>query len=187
MDVTDATFEADVIERSAERPVVVDFWATWCGPCLALTPVLEQEVEGRAGAVVLAKVDVDANPGLAERYGIRGIPAVKAFRNGHVVREFTGAQSAGGVAAFLDALLAPPAISELAESLRAAPGLAEAAAALAAGDHSRALELLLAAAEGADTERKELIRQTMVALFQELGQEHPLSEKYRRRLATLLY
>src|SRR6266542_3379537 len=106
MDVTDATFYTDVVERSHDAPVVVDFWAEWCGPCKALGPVLEEKVAERDG-IVLAKVDVDANQALAEHYEIRGIPAVKAFRNGKVVSEFVGAQPPQAVEAFLDALLGP--------------------------------------------------------------------------------
>ena len=88
------TFAAEVIERSAREPVVVDFWAEWCGPCKRLTPVLESAVEGRP--VTLAKIDVDANKELARRFDVSGIPAVKAFRNGEVVAEFVGARSRRG-------------------------------------------------------------------------------------------
>ena len=93
MDVSEQTFDDAVLQRSYERPVVVDFWAEWCGPCHALAPVLEGEIEAREGAVELVKVDVDANPALAAQFGVSGIPAVKAFRAGKVVREFVGAQS----------------------------------------------------------------------------------------------
>jgi len=105
MDVTEETFATAVIERSKQVPVVVDFWAEWCAPCRQLGPVLEQAVAQRAGKVELVKLDTDSNPNLARAFGIQGIPAVKAFKDGEVVAEFTGAQPPQAVEQFLDGLV----------------------------------------------------------------------------------
>jgi putative thioredoxin len=104
-DVTAATFERDVIEASHAIPVLVDFWAAWCAPCRALKPVLEKLAMEHAGAFVLAKVDTDAEQEVARRFGIRGIPNVKAFVDGRVVDEFAGALPETAVRAFIARLL----------------------------------------------------------------------------------
>jgi putative thioredoxin len=155
MDVTDSTFQTAVIERSRTVPVVVDFWAEWCGPCRQLGPVIERAVAARAGQVELAKVDVDANPGVARAFAIQSIPAVKAFRDGEVAAEFIGAQPPAAVESFLDSLLPSEADGLVAqgdeESLRRAvelePSRADAAVPLARllhgrGDRDGALALL---------------------------------------------
>ncbi len=106
MDVTTATFEQEVIERSREHPVVVDFWADWCGPCRALAPAIESEVAKRSEQILLAKVDVDAETAIAARYGIQSIPTVAVFANGEPVTGFVGAQPAPAIGRFLDGVIA---------------------------------------------------------------------------------
>jgi putative thioredoxin len=240
VEVTDADFEQQVLERSAEVPVLVDFWADWCQPCHMLTPVIEKAVAAHDGRVELAKLDVDSNPATAARFGVRGLPTVKAFRDGNVVDEFTGAQPPAVVERVIDELV-PSEADELAESddedtLRRAveldPGHAVArrrlgrlllrrgeteealqllenvsgdfvADGLAArarlagdpeldaafdawdrGDFAAALEALQAAL--GDPERRDLVRRVMVAIFTELGADHPLAREYRRRLSAAL-
>ena len=239
-DVSDADFEQRVLQRSAEVPVLVDFWADWCQPCHMLAPVLEKAVGAHDGRVELAKLDVDSNQATAARYGVRGLPTVKAFRDGKVVSEFTGAQPPAAVSRFVEGLV-PSQADELVgggdeDSLRRAlelqPGhavarrelgrlllrrgdtdealdlldgaqgdfVAEGLAARARlsddadlapafeawdqGDPSTALELLQGAL--ADPDRRDLVRRVMVAIFTELGPEHPLAREHRRRLSAAL-
>lgn len=119
IDVTDATFQTEVIERSATTPVVIDLWATWCGPCQVLGPILERVVGATGGKVVLAKVDVDQNPAIAQAFRAQSIPAVFAMANGQVVDGFIGAQPEHMVAEFV-ARLAPTPEQERVRQLVAA-------------------------------------------------------------------
>jgi putative thioredoxin len=240
VEVTDADFQERVLDRSSEVTVLVDFWADWCRPCHMLAPVIERAVDAHDGKVELAKLDTDSNQATAARYGIRGLPTVKAFRNGQVVDEFTGAQPPAVVDRFVAGLV-PSEADELAESgdeeslrgaLAADPnhatarrelgriligrgeteealelleqvhgdfladgltararlagdeGLAPAFEAWDSGDHAKALELLESALS--DPERRDDIRRVMVAIFTELGSEHPLAREYRRRLSAAL-
>jgi len=239
-DIDEAQFEQSVLERSRTIPVVVDFWAEWCGPCKQLTPALERAAVARAGKVELAKVDVDANQRLAATFRIQSIPSVKAFRDGRIAAEFTGALPPAEVERFFDSLV-PSEADELAgtgdeESLRRAleldpdhigarrdlgrmllargetdealelleggvgdfiaDGLAARArladdadlgpafAAWDAGDPTEALERLQEALP--DPARQDLIRRVMVAIFTELGADHPLAREHRRRLSAAL-
>jgi len=213
VEATDASFARDVIDRSHEVPVVVDFWAVWCAPCRQLTPVLEQAVDALEGEVELVTINVDENPRTALEYRVQGIPAVKAFRDGRMVDQFTGALPPQAVESFLRTLLPSEAdrLVELGdeESLRKAialepghPGALAAlarleasedetaAAALAAieqGDPERGLSMLLEAIRGATGEERDRLRKIMVGVFADLGQNHPLALRYRRELATALY
>jgi putative thioredoxin len=248
-DVTEQDFHAKVIERSKQVPVVVDFWAEWCGPCRTLGPAIEDAVRKRNGEVELAKLDTDRNPRIAQEFQIASIPAVKAFKDGKVVAEFIGAIPPARIEAFLNEVV-PSQADRLAEaedeeSLRQAleldPRHAQAAIGLGrlllgreeadealqvlrnfpndfiadglaaraelsatangsgadelqaafsawdAGNPEEALEQLQSVLSAeADPDRKDQVRRVMVAIFTELGADHPLAREHRRRLAAAL-
>jgi putative thioredoxin len=145
IDVTEQDFEREVVERSKTTPVVVDFWAAWCGPCRMLGPILEKAADAREGQVVLAKIDTDANPGISRAFRIQGIPAVKAFKDGRVVDEFVGVQAPAQVERFFDrlvpseadALVAAGDEASLRRALELEPTRTDAAVALAEQLHRR--------------------------------------------------
>lgn len=170
IDVTDATFQADVLQKSAATPVVVDLWAPWCGPCKQLGPILESAVAATDGKVLLAKVNVDESPAVAQQFQVQSIPAVYAVKDAKVIDGFIGAQGEAAVQAFvqrllptedeseIDALLAVGDLPSLRQVLELDPGhrvaitrLAELLVREDRGDE--ALELLARIPETADTRR----------------------------------
>jgi putative thioredoxin len=140
LDVTDASFMADVVEESKKRPVVIDFWAPWCGPCRQLGPSLEKHVAAKNGAVRLAKVDIDKNPMIAQQFRVQSIPAVFVIDQGKAFQGFMGALPDSQVKAFIDELASGVPGGE-AEGPSVEEVLAHAAEALAAGDTSGAAEI----------------------------------------------
>lgn len=195
VDVTDATFEQEVIERSKTVPVVVDLWAPWCGPCRTLGPILEEVVDATEGAAVLAKVNVDENPQVSNAFQVQGIPAVYGLRNGAVVDGFVGAQGRDAVKTFVEGLLPTAEEGEVARlmeqgdipSLRLAleldPGNQDVTLALAQAfvDDDRgdeALELLARIPESAQSRR--------IAALARTGGEEAVADDVDERLDSLL-
>lgn len=192
VDVSEATFEQDVLEKSDEVPVVVDLWADWCGPCKTLGPIIEKVVDETKGQVVLAKVDVDANPRLAQMFQVQGIPAVHAVYQRKVVASFVGAQPEATVRQFVEGLL-PSADEQLVadlmdagdevalrQALDAIPGHPAATVALAEllvgeGRTEEALAELAKVPETAETRRVAALARTQGTPGHEADADGPLA------------
>lgn len=192
VDVSEATFEQDVLEKSDEVPVVVDLWADWCGPCKTLGPILEKVIDETNGQVVLAKVDVDANPRLSEMFRVQGIPAVFAISQRKVVGSFVGAQPEANVRQFVESIL-PSADEQLVkdlmdvgdevalrQALTAIPGHPEATVALAEllvgeGRTEEALAELAKVPETAETRRVAALARTHGTPGHEADADGPLA------------
>jgi putative thioredoxin len=173
MDVTTTTFEQEVLEASRHQPVVVDFWAPWCGPCRALTPVIEKVAAEFAGRVKLVKINSDDNPDLSSAFNVRSIPNVFAFKNGRVAASFLGALPEQQVRSFIEKLL--PSASEEA--------LARAEQRLAAGDVDEAeRELEAVQADPSLDARIAAVKQGIA--FVRAGAAGPGEEELRAKLAA---
>ena len=210
-DAGDADFEQEVVERSRSVPVIVDFWAPWCGPCRALGPVLERVTQEHAGAFELIKINVDESPEISRRFGVRSIPLVAGFLQGEPVVSFLGAQPESQVRAFVAELLqrnagaAPLAPADPDEASRAEQALAAARARAeaqpgdlearielgraldAAGRSEEALAELLAAVRSDPAFGDGAARRAMLEIFSRLGDADPLSGRFRRELAAALF
>lgn len=247
LDVTDQTFEVEVLERSKTVPVVVDFWAPWCGPCRMIGPVLDRLAGEAGGAWILAKVNTDENPGLSQALQISSIPLVVAFKDGRIVDEFMGAQPEPVIRDFLARLAPtlvdgdgapaeastppvlagappdgppapPPTPEEAAAAAEAAAHRAEIEARMAAsgdiaglersvatnpgdlgarlelgkslaaaGRHGEAFEQFLEVVRRNRAFQEDAGRRAMLDLFELLGHQHPMTERYRRELAGVLF
>ena len=210
VDVTDETFQAEVLDASKQQPVVVDFWADWCQPCRVIGPVLERLASAPDAGWKLVKLDVDANPQASNAFRIQSIPAVKAFVDGQVVDEFVGAIPEQSIVAWLEGLVPPPEASNLEEARAAAAKgrYAEARELLVPLDGDFEADRLRTAIDRVEAELPEIaegvpeaglerllltapqdeaVRDLMVAAFEVLGDDDPATREYRRRLSNALF
>lgn len=169
IEVTDETFLDAVVERSREVPVVVDFWAAWCGPCRSLGPVLHKLEDEADGSWELATVDVDTNPVVSRGFRIQGIPAVKAFKDGELVAQFNGALPESHVREWLKGFTGPP--PEALDTSELEPQIAD---------------LLLVVSTGAPSE-KDMARAELLELLAPIPVDHPLAIETRRALSRALF
>jgi len=195
IDVTDATFETEVIEASKNAAIVVDLWAPWCGPCKTLGPILETVIAETEGKVVLAKVNVDENPAVSQAFQVQGIPAVYALKDGQVVDNFVGAQGEPAVREFVERLLPSAAELEIEKLLEAGdeasllqvlelvpdhhvavPAVAELL--IARGENEMALELLQRVPESPEVRR--------IAAMARTAGEAPADDELDAKLTGLL-
>jgi putative thioredoxin len=205
VDVTDATFMQDVIEESKTRPVVIDLWAPWCGPCRQLTPSLEKAVTSKRGAVRLAKVNIDENPGIAQQFRVQSIPAIFVVDQGKAFQGFQGALPDSQVQAFIDELAGPQGPSDIdgilelaaealavgdmgdaaqayAQALQMEPTNVKAIAGLArcyltGGDTERAKEVAAMAPAGIKSPELDAVRAALTLAEQAQGEAAPLNAR----------
>ena len=210
IDVTDATFQTEVVERSMQSVVIVDLWAPWCGPCKTLSPIIETVVDGTNGKAVLAKVDIDENPAIAQAFRAQSIPAVYALKDGQVVDGFIGALPEHEVRQFVERLL--PTAEDDPANEDAIVGLAELL--IARGETEEALALVARIPESDRTRRvaakarlgvvtddhdatltgllekvkdDDDARQQYVDILELMGPEDPRTAKYRKLLTQRLF
>lgn len=199
-DITDATFQTEVVDRSSTVPVVIDLWAEWCGPCKTLGPILEKVIGETQGLVELAKVDVESNPQVAAAFQVQSIPAVYAMKDGQIIDGFVGALPEADVVQFVQRLIdgsvstteavegddeGADASAEDAATFSEPGDVPEPAPTLSAAEADAVveeLEALLVTVKGDDDARARYLE-----LLEQLGADDPRTNTYRRRLATALF
>jgi len=196
IDVTDATFTSDVLERSLQAPVVIDFWAPWCGPCLTLGPILDKVIDATGGKAVLAKVNIDQNPALAQAFQVQSIPTVHVAIGGQIIEGFMGTLPEHVVKEFVDKVVALAAERGVGggpaeESVSPGSGLiveaelpnvADTPVAPPTDDYDRELESLLPMVR-----TDEVAKARFLEILEAMGSGDPRTSAWRRRLTALLF